>query len=273
MATKKPVPAEHQDKLSLYDLFIGLMTILSLAVMVTQFIFREVEAVWQVLWIIDNLFCLIFLTDFTMRLIKAPSKMGYLKWEGTTDFLGSIPAIPALRLFRLFRLTRVVRLLRIGGPSRILHEFIHRRSESALYVTISLAVLVITLGSLGVYVAETYSPDPNITSGQDAVWWSIVTITTVGYGDEYPTTWPGRLIGMMTMVTGIGIFAVFTSYMANLFIASPDEPSPEEKKEDAAISNIADTSPPPATLGDMQAEIASLGQQIAELKAMLTKEK
>ncbi|MFN8379695.1 MAG: ion transporter [Anaerolineae bacterium] len=265
--TRKALPEEHEDKLSLYDLFIGLMTVLSLTVMAVGFLLRENRVVSEVLFIVDNMFCVIFLIDFTMHFVKAPSKTGYMKWQGTMDLLGSIPGFPALRLFRLFRLTRIARLLRMGGPKRIFFEFVHRRSESALYVMITLALLVITFGSLGVYAAEQYSPDPNITSGQDAVWWSVVTITTVGYGDEYPTTWPGRLIGMMTMVTGIGIFGVFTSFMANLFIVPPGDTTPEQ-----APPAEPDALSPQTEAPALERQVAQLSQEIAELKAMLTKQ-
>jgi voltage-gated potassium channel len=266
----KPLPAEHEDKLSLYELFIGLMTVLSLTTMAVGFVFRETIVLAQVLFIIDNFFCVIFLIDFSKHLIQASSKMGYLRWQGTMDLLGSIPGFPALRLFRLFRLTRIARLLRLGGPKRIFFEFLHRRSESALYVMITMAILVILLGSLGVYWAETYSPDPNITSGQDAVWWSVVTITTVGYGDEYPTTWPGRIIGMLTMVTGIGIFGVFTSFMANLFVSTPTPP--EEKEAPTTSEPPALEAAGPLVPDDVHAQIAQLSAQIAELKAMLVKQ-
>ncbi len=265
--TAKSLPEGHEDKLSLYDLFIGLMTVLSLTTMAVGFLFRGNQVIAEVLYIVDNLFCVIFLTDFTIHFVKAPSKKGYMKWQGTMDLLGSIPGFPALRLFRLFRLTRIARLLRMGGPKRIFFEFVHRRSESALYVMITLAILVITLGSLGVYEAETYSPDPNITSGQDAVWWSVVTITTVGYGDEYPTTWPGRIIGMLTMVTGIGIFGVFTSFMASLFIAPSGDSTEEESTPDEVAIGAS-----PAGAPSLESQVAQLSQEIAEQKLMLAKQ-
>lgn len=261
MAAQQQVLPEHEDLLSLYELFIGMMTVISLTVMAVQFLFRENEVLYSVLWIIDNLFCLIFLVDFTYRLTKAESKIGYLKWQGTFDLLGSIPALPALRLFRLFRLTRVARVLRIGGPNRIIHEFLSRRSESALYLTIIMAILVIIFGSIGVYYAESFSPDANITSGQDAVWWSVVTITTVGYGDEYPTTWPGRIIGMLTMITGIGIFGVFTSFLATSFMAPP------KKKE--ADDEGGDTAPPADDDQKMEIYLGALRLEVSEMKHML----
>ena len=155
--TESASPAEP-EQLNLYDLFIGLLTVLSLTIGVLMLLLPKDVVVQEVLFMVDNLFCVIFMADFFGRLIRAPSRRDYF-WQGVTDFLGSIPAIPALRLFRLFRLARVIRILRIGGPKRILREFAERRSESALYITITLALVLLTVGSMGVYAFESAAQD------------------------------------------------------------------------------------------------------------------
>ena len=227
---------DHSEQLSLYDLFVGMLTVISLGVMAMQFLLPETAPAQGVLIIMDGLFCAIFLADFAGRLWKAHPKMSYMKWQGITDLLGSIPAIPALRLFRLFRLARVGRILRVGGPKRVIHEFATRRAESALYVTVLLALLVIMFGSLAVYAFEARAPDSNIKSGGDAAWWSLVTITTVGYGDRFPTSSGGRLVGIITMVFGIGLFGVFTSVLAANFLAPPKQ---EESEMPATRGDVA----------------------------------
>jgi voltage-gated potassium channel len=69
------------------------------------------------------------------------------------------------------------------------------------------------------------NPDANIKTASDAIWYTIVTISTVGYGDRYPTTGPGRIIGALIIIVGVGIFGTFTGYLANLFL------SPQKKEE------------------------------------------
>ena len=235
---------DHSEQLSLYDLFIGMLTVISLGIMAMQFLLPSTAPAQEVLIMMDGLFCAIFMTDFFGRLWKAHPKMSYLKWQGITDFLGSIPAIPALRLFRLFRLARVARILQIGGPKRVIHEFTSRRAESALYITILLALLVVMFGSLMVYAFESRAPDSNIKSGGDAAWWSLVTITTVGYGDRFPTSPGGRLVGVVTMMFGIGLFGVLTSVMASKFLAPPEQAESEM----------------PATRGNVEALLEELKQ-------------
>ncbi len=67
-----------------------------------------------------------------------------------------------------------------------------------------IAILVVIFGGFGVYLAEHNQPGANITNLGDAMWWAIVTITTVGYGEYFPLTFVGRVIGVLVMLSGIG---------------------------------------------------------------------
>jgi voltage-gated potassium channel len=185
--------------------------------------------------------------------LAAPRKRDYLFWRGVLDFLGSIPAIPALRLARLARLSRVSRLLKGRTARSLAHEFIARRAESALYVTSLLAVLLLVIGSSVAVGFEYRAEGSNITTGRNAFWWAFVTITTVGYGDYYPITNGGRVVGMVLMAFGIGIFGVLTSYMSSLFLAP---------KRDETATAGSDEQP-------LQAEIADLRRELAELRQVL----
>ncbi len=269
MTTTTETAGAPQEQLSLYELFIGVIAILSLIGMALQYILYKDPVVEQVLYIMDYLFCIIFLGDFAGRLYRAEDRSHYFFREGgITDLLGSLPSIPALRLFRLFRLVRVARILRQGGPKRIFHEFVTRRAESALYITIILALLLISVGSMAIVYVEQANPDANIKTGGDAVWWSIVTVTTVGYGDRYPTTTGGRVIGAMTMTLGIGIFGVITSFMATAFLSSPKTSKHAEDAED----DQPEAQPAQglqAVPHEIEAQMEALHREISELKLLL----
>jgi voltage-gated potassium channel len=208
----------EREQVSLYDLFIGVLTVISLGIMLAQILLPRTAPAQQVLVVMDWLFCAIFMADFLGRLIRAHPKRDYLVPYGIMDFLGSLPSVPALRLFRLFRLTRISHVARVGGPKRVIREFAGRRAESALYVTVLFALLVVMLGSVLMFAFESRSSDANIKTGEDSVWWSLVTITTVGYGDRYPVTTEGRVVGVITMLVGIGLFGVLTSVLATKFL-------------------------------------------------------
>jgi voltage-gated potassium channel len=261
--TQPDAPAVH-----LYDLFLGILTLMSLVIMVLSIFLPPASSTRQVLFIVDILLCLIFLADFVIRLIRAPRKRDYLIWQGITDLLGSIPAVPALRIFRLFRLVRLYRLMRLGGPGNMLKQFMSRRAEGVLYITTILTLILITVGSELVTIFERVNPEANIRTGGDAIWWSMVTITTVGYGDRYPTTEGGRLVGIAMMIFGIGIFGVITSFLSQAFLAPSKKEGAEQAAKQAAEQERArDTAK--SELDALQGQIASLQGELSEIKALL----
>ena len=119
-------------------------------------------------------------------------------------------------------------MLRGQAGKDLVLDVLKNRSQYATFITILLAGMTLTIASL--LVLEFESRDPahaNITTGGDALWWGIVTITTVGYGDFYPVTTLGRLTGVFVMFAGIGIIGALASILASLLVSpsSPDEPA------------------------------------------------
>ena len=78
--------------------------------------------------------------------------------------------------------------------------------------------------------AEAKAPDANITTGGDALWWGLVTITTVGYGDYYPVTMLGRIVGISVMFAGVGIIGALASILASMLVPPPKEQPKEQPK-------------------------------------------
>ena len=177
---------------------------------------------------LDGVFSLIFLVDFFVTLYRVPDRRAYLKW-GWLDFIGSLPALPWVRPFRV---VRAVRILRRVGLRSLLQLSSRQRASSFLWATGTLVIIVLMFASLLILRFEQAAPDANIANAYDALWWAFVTITTVGYGDRYPTTDAGRLLAAVLMTVGVGLFGVLTSYLAATFL------SPDEEKEAAELADI-----------------------------------
>ena len=133
-----------------------------------------------------------------------------------------------MRLARLSRFARITRLLRGENKKQLIEDVVTNRSQYAAFITILLALIILTVCSVLVLQFESHSPDAKILTGGDALWYSIVTITTVGYGDYYPVTAAGRITGAFIMFAGVGIIGALASILSSLLVGSPPVAEEEE---------------------------------------------
>jgi voltage-gated potassium channel len=199
-----------------YELFILLLSLVSIVNMAIAFLSGFVlfdQNMLDIIAIIDTVLTLFFLFDFFYRILTTSAKSTYFfkRW-GWADLLA---CIPMLRIFRLFRIVRAVRLMRTFGVKNMINEVVNNRAGSALYITVFSVIVLAEMAAMFILQAEKANPNANITTGGDAVWWVFVTITTVGYGDRFPTTLWGRTLGVIVMFCGIALLGVLTSFLAS----------------------------------------------------------
>jgi len=248
-----------------YNLFILVITIMSLVLMVLLLLpFDEQTRI--LLRFYDNAICFIFLADFAFQMRRARSKRAYFfNQRGWLDLLGSIPALGLFnatvlfRLARLSRLARVLRLLREHDKDAIVGDVLRNRAQYAFLITVLCVLLVLISASIVVLEAESRAPGANITTGGDAIWWSIVTITTVGYGDKYPITAVGRSAAVFVMVAGIGIIGSLASIMASFLVAPPNQDS-------APVAPPSDTD---SRLASLELELRGARSELAAMRQLL----
>jgi voltage-gated potassium channel len=221
----KPKPERHELKDVGYELFVAAVSVLSILNLGLLYVVSD-RSLDTVLIVMNLLLTAILFIDFVYRLATAPSRSDYFfRQFGWADLLSSLP-FPQVKIFRVFRLVRVAQLLRARGGRLIGRRLLRNRAGSALLSLLLMGILVLEFGSLWMLALEQSAPGANITTASDAIWYVIVTISTVGYGDQFPVTNEGRILGAVIIVIGVGIFGTFTGYLANLFLA-PKPPKEE----------------------------------------------
>lgn len=206
----------EQNRIGFLDVLIIVLSIYVLIALLIDTFFVLPKEISRVLLTIDNGICIIFLIDFFVRFLRAKNKLIFMKW-GWIDLISSVPYFEVLRAGRLFRLIRLLRILRAFRSTKtLIHHVFRSKIKGTMTAVTVVSVLIIIFSSISILIVETV-PESNIKSAEDALWWTMETITTVGYGDKFPVTSEGRLIGAIVMIVGVGLFGTFTGYIATLF--------------------------------------------------------
>lgn len=217
----------EQKKLGVLDILVLILSIYVLGTLIVDTFFNVPYEMSRVLAFLDNSICVFFIIEFFVRFYQAENKLQFLKW-GWVDLISSIPNIDFLRAGRTLRLIRILRILRaFRSTKNIVTHIFKSRTQGAFTTVVMLAFLLIIFSSISILQFET-GPSSNIRTAEDAIWWSYVTITTVGYGDRFPVTTEGRIIGMILMTAGVGLFGTFTGFVSSWFLA--DKNKTEEKQ-------------------------------------------
>ncbi len=257
-------------KITTYDLVIGLLAIFSLIILIPLYFGNLSQSDKNVLLILEDSLCAVFLFDFFRSLRLASNKWGYfLKGGGWLDLLGSLP-FSAFAIFRVARLFRIIRLLRKMTGGELRRILTRQIAQSTLLFTLVIALFLIFTISWIVLRAEQNAPGANIKTYHEAVWWAFVTITTVGYGDYFPVTTLGQSMAIILMFFGLGIIGVLSSFLASTFISLQ---SRRKKKVEGGNENDEDNDEDEEDDEDetsnLEAELASMKEELAAIKQLL----
>ncbi len=198
-----------------------------------------VHPVRQVCSIVVYAVWALFAVDFITRVVLSDARWHFIAHH-IPDLLSV--ALPVLRPLRLLRLVALIRVLNRRATSSL-------QGQVALYVSSS-TVLILLMASLAVLDAERGKAGSNINSVGDALWWSVTTMTTVGYGDHYPVTTQGRFVAVGLMVGGIALIGVVTASIASWLIAQV-----RSVEKDAQVT--------------LHREIESMQERLARMEALL----
>jgi voltage-gated potassium channel len=208
-----------------YLLFVLLISIIALAVLAVDGFIDDHSEVGRVLYYADLVLCALFFVDFLHCFAKAENKGRYMLTWGWLDLVSSIPAVGPLRWGRAARLVRVLRVLRGIRSARILMRLIlERRRQSAALAALLATILVVGVSSILILKLEhAAGPEANLHTAEDALWWSVVTMTTVGYGDHYPVTAGGRVVATVVIFAGVGLIGIWAGIATSWFLETSEE--------------------------------------------------
>lgn len=211
------------EEFGVFQIVILVLSIVVLGALAADTAFKLPPEISSVLQKIDTLICIVFLADFAVRFYRAQSKLAFMKW-GWIDLLASIPNLPDLRWGRLVRALRIIRLIRaLRATHRVTTVLLKNKVRGGVASVVLMAGLLVIFSSIGILICEQSDPQSNIKTADDAVWWSVTTITTVGYGDKYPVTSEGRFLAMILMVCGVGLFGGLSGLVASVFVGTKEK--------------------------------------------------
>lgn len=223
--------APQEPRNAPYHLFVLALSLTAIVALGVQWIAGASAETRRILIVADSILCIAFLLDFCLTLAAAKSKWKYFATWGWIDLVSSIPVFVVGRWGRLARVARALQWIRAFRVSAVLWRslIVHKR-RSAGFAVILLAFWLVIGGSVAILEFEN-APGSNIKNAEDALWWALATVTTVGYGDRFPVTTEGRMVAAVLMLTGVGLFGLLSGTIAGWFLSPEHEAlhKPDEK--------------------------------------------
>jgi voltage-gated potassium channel len=213
-----------------FDVVLIICILLSILITIFDSLISQILWLKHTLIVLEYFFNLFFTAEYILRLYCSPNPKAYAKsFFGIIDLLSILPMYLGffihsaryalvLRSFRLIRIFRIFRLFSFLEEGQLLLDSIRNSFKKISIFFLFVLILAISLGTL-MYMVEGHIPDTQFTSIPNSIYWAIVTITTVGYGDIAPVTGAGRFFSGIVMLLGYTIIAVPTGIFSASLIS------------------------------------------------------
>lgn len=188
------------------------------------------------LFLADVTLSLIFVIEYVLRILTADNKRAYVtSFYGLIDLVALSPlfihAAASLRVLRLLRVLRVLRLLKVTRYTNAIDRYkLALKSvvaEATLFASVA-AIFIISFAFLIYEVENEMQPD-KYSNIFDAIWWAVISLTSVGYGDVFPVTPTGKMLTLAMVLTGMGIVAVPTALLASALSQAHNDGAADER--------------------------------------------
>ena len=224
------VEFNNNRKSKYFALFIQLLILLSIVTFSIETIPNLKPQTRFILQSIELFSVIIFTIEYLLRIYVADSKPRFIfSFYGIIDFLAILPFylsfgvdLRSLRALRFLRLFRVLKLVRYNRAINHFSKAIKSAKEE-IFLFIFITLILIYFSAIGIYYFENEAQPEHFSSIFDSLWWAIITLTTVGYGDVYPITVGGKVFTFFILMIGLGIVAIPTGIISSALTKSVDK--------------------------------------------------
>lgn len=235
----KSVVEYNDNKLSkAFAFFIQFLILLSIVTFSVETIPSLSPKAIEVLHLVELICVIIFTAEYLLRIYVADSKPRFIfSFFGLIDLLAILPFYLSfgidLRSLRALRFIRLFRLLKLARYNRAIKEFTSavKVAKEQIFLFMFITFILIYLSAVGIYYFENEAQPEHFSSIFDSLWWAIITLTTVGYGDVYPITVGGRVFTFCILLIGLGIVAIPTGIISSALMKSIDKREVEKTTE------------------------------------------
>lgn len=179
---------------------------------------------------------IIFTIEYLLRVYIAQNKLKFIfSFYGIIDFLAILPFYLAigvdLRSLRALRFLRLFRILKLVRYNKAMNQFSRaiKSAKEQIFLFIFITLILVYFSAVGIYYFENQAQPEHFSSIFDSLWWAIITLTTVGYGDVYPITVGGKVFTFFILMIGLGIVAIPTGIISSALTNSVDKNDTEVK--------------------------------------------
>lgn len=173
---------------------------------------------------------IVFTAEYVLRIYVADSKPRFIfSFFGIIDLLAILPFYLSfgvdLRSLRALRFLRLFRILKLVRYNRAMNHFTRaiKSAKEEIFLFLFITLILIYFSAVGIYYFENKAQPEHFSSIFDSLWWAIITLTTVGYGDVYPITVGGKIFTFIILMIGLGIVAIPTGIISSALTKSVDK--------------------------------------------------
>ncbi|MFK2821209.1 ion transporter [Flavobacteriaceae sp. LMIT009] len=222
----------------IFAFFIQFLILLSIVTFSVETIPDLSPETIKTLHLIELISVIIFTAEYVLRIYVADSKPKFVfSFFGIIDLLAILPFYLSfgidLRSLRALRFVRLFRLFKLARYNRAIKEFMSavKVAKEQIVLFMFITFILIYLSAVGIYYFENEAQPEHFASIFDSLWWAIITLTTVGYGDVYPITVGGRVFTFCILLIGLGIVAIPTGIISSALMKSIDRKELENSNE------------------------------------------